>query len=81
MATQFITYASNGLKIGQTKETSAKCFLKLCRNTKSYMHVFTGDIIENILTSEGSENWESNECHQNILASLGVLVCRVADTD
>ena len=81
MATQFITYTSNGLQIVQTKETSAKCLLKLCKHTKTYMHVYTTDIIENTFTSQATQNWESNDCNQNILASIGVLICRVADTD
>ena len=48
MAQQFIKYATDGLKIAQTEEASAKCFLKLCQHTKAYMHTFAGEIIENI---------------------------------
>ena len=82
MAQQFIKYTTDGLKIAQTEEASAKCFLKLCKHTKAYMHTYTGEIIENIfLNQSNAKDWESNECHHNILASLAVLICRGADED
>lgn len=74
-AQKFISYVTDGLKIKQTEEVSARCFLQLCQKTKVYMHTFTPEIVSNVLP-ESIEDWSANDCHVNIISSLGVLTCQ-----
>lgn len=73
-------YVTQGLKIKQTEEASAKCLLKLCSNTRNFMYPFTESIIVNVMP-EDIDDWKANECHNSIIGSLGILICSVADED
>lgn len=44
------------------------------------MHPFTESIISNVIP-ENIDDWKSNESHNSIIGSLGILICSVADED
>ena len=79
-AQKFISYVTDGLKIKQTEDISARCFLQLCQKTKSFMHPYTLEIIQNVLP-EQLDDWKASECHVNIIGSLGSLTCFEDDSN
>jgi hypothetical protein len=77
-AQKFISYVTDGLKIKQTEMVSSRCFIQLCQQTKAFMHPFTEEIIRNVLP-EKLDDWKANDCHANIIGSLGVLTCQIGE--
>jgi len=75
---KFYDYVTQGLKVKQVQDASAKCFFKLSTNTRGFMHPFTENIISNVLP-DNLEDWKSNECNNSIIGSLGLLICSQAD--
>lgn len=75
---KFVSFVTEGIKVKQTQIVSSKCFFALCKSSQDILYKFTEEIIQNVLPTN-IDDWKCEEFEKNIIGSLAILICRVAD--
>lgn len=76
---KFIQFITPGFKNSLTVELTARCFLKLCSHTKSFIHVHNTEII-NTLIPETVKDWLNDDSTKDRIEGLVVLILAEEDS-